>query len=69
MAYRIRNFDNLSVHQVNDIFRRGRGLGREVAPAEGSEDFIPNPRGHDFQHPHISMPPAEVVDDELESVI
>ncbi len=73
MAYRIRNFDNLSVDQVNDIFRRGRGLGREVASAREGEDFTLNPLSHRrwrrLNHPDISMPPAEVVDDELESVI
>lgn len=62
MAYRIRNFDNLSVHQVDEIFRRGRGLGRSVAPAVEGEDFAP------AFNDHNPMPPAEVIDDELELV-
>ena len=42
MAYRIRNYDNMSVQQVNDIFRRGRGLGRRdagAAPAERANEL------------------------------
>ena len=69
MAYRIRNFDNLSVHQVNDIFLRGRGLCRGDAAGNEGEDFTANPLRHSLDHPNISMPPAEVVDDELESVV
>lgn len=69
MAYRIRNFDNLSVHQVNDIFLRGRGLCRGVASVNEGEDFTANTLTHSFQPPYTFMPPAEVVDDELESVI
>ncbi len=71
MAYRIRNFDNFSVERVNEIFRRGRGLGRGpaigAAPAE-DEDFISPAVDHDPRLPIVSMPPAEVLDDELESV-
>ncbi len=71
MAYRIRNFDNMSVHQVNEIFRRGRGIGRGAAigaaPAEDNY-FISASVDHDPRQPIVAMPAAEVVDDELESV-
>ncbi len=69
MAYRIRNFDNLSVHQVNDIFLRGRGLCRSVESVDTGEDFRANHLAPHFQQPDVSMPPAVVVDDELESVV
>ena len=65
MAYRIRNFDNFSVERVNEIFRRGRGLGQGGTPVDEGEDFISNPFTYLQQRP---MPPVEVVDDELESV-
>ncbi len=71
MAHRIRNFDNLSVSKVNEIFRRGRGFDRRpallgAAPAE-DEDFT---RAMDagLHHTHIPMMQAEVADDELEAV-
>ncbi len=68
MAYRIRNFDNLSVHQVNEIFRRGRGLGRSEPSTAGFEDFAAMALKHDAHNPHNPTPPAEVIDEELESV-
>ena len=68
MAYRIRNFDNLSVHQVDEIFRRGRGLDRGNAPANEGEDFTANTLAHSFQQADTALPSAEVVDDELELV-
>ena len=71
MAYRIRNFDNLSVHKVDEIFRRGRGIGLGLtagASPREDEDFTSNLVALDMRQPIIPMPPAEAVDDELESV-
>ncbi len=62
MAYRIRNFDNMTVHQVDDIFRRGRGLTIR------DEDFTLAPIEPNLRLPIVPMPSAELVDDELESV-
>ena len=71
MAYRIRNFDNLSVAQVNNLFSRGRDIGDSVsAGAAPAEAYRGNEKStsSDVRHPIVPIPQIEIVDDELESL-
>ncbi len=67
MAHRIKNFDNMTTEQVDGIFRRGRGLGADSPPRD-SEDFTARPRAEDLSQGLVPMPPAVVVDEELETI-
>ena len=67
MAYRIKTFENMSVAQVDDIFRRGRGLISTDTPRQYGEanSLIP---GEGRRRDTLPMHQAEVVDEELELV-
>ena len=67
MAYRIKTFENMSVAQVDDIFRRGRGLMGTDAPRQYDEANALIPGGA-RQRDTLPMHQAEVVDEELELV-
>ena len=64
MAYRIKTFENMSVAQIDDIFRRGRGL-MGTDPCEYEEASPGVPVGEARQRA-MPLHQAEMVDEELE---
>lgn len=68
MAFRIKNFENMSTEQVDGIFRRGRGLLGADLPTRDHEDFTARPNNDDLRRGLVPMPPAVLVDEELETI-
>ncbi len=68
MAYRIKNFENMSSYQIDGIFRRGRGLLGADSPLREYEDFNAPAAAEDLRRGLVPMPPAVVVDEELETI-
>lgn len=70
MAYRIRSLSTMTVHQVNDIFLRGRGLSLHAERDARDEDFTPQKSADDqsWFRSESYVAPATVIDDDLEAV-
>ncbi len=63
MAYRIQNLETMTVHEVDAIFLRARGLG---ATLRSETEEGPESASRFGVDPALSQP--EIVDDQLEGV-
>lgn len=77
MAHRIRNLETMTLREVDAIFCRGRGIGISAQHDSRDGDFTPDVEqaGPENLLPPMRrinsesyVGPAQVVDDELESV-